>query len=758
MVETRYVPSRTAEKVLRSRYLMKDEAGKVVETPEEMFRRVARHVARAEAAFDRGEVPFVMTPDGPVSLEGDAGTRVFSAEQRHADEFFEAMRSLEFLPNSPTLMNAGTGIGQLAACFVLPLEDSLDGIFETARHAALVFKSGGGVGISFSRLRPRGDAVRSTGGVASGPVSFMRIFDTGADVVKQGGRRRGAMMGALRVDHPDILEFVRCKGEPGRLASFNVSVAVTDAFMAALADDGEYELVNPKTGKLAGRMRASEVLDEIVRCAHATGEPGVLFIDRMNVSNPTPTLGAYETTNPCGETQLLPYESCNLASINLARMVADGKPDSTHLHLTARLATRFLDDVVELNEYPLPEIAELSLANRKIGLGVMGFAEMLIQLGVPYDSDEALDIARRVTFHIERASLVEAKALAMERGPFPSFGRSTLAKGPPIRNATRLAIAPTGTLSIIAGVTGGIEPVFAVGLRRGNILDGSEFFELHPLFEEIARREGFYSDDLVRKIAGAPSIQHLDGIPEHVRRLFRTAHDVAPEWHVRMQAAFQERVDNSVSKTVNLPAEATPDDVKRVFLLAYELGCKGITVYRDGSRNGQPLSSGEAEERAEKHRPRKPRPRPEVLPGRTRKLKTGCGNIFVTITTDDDGRPLELFVKHGKAGVCSQAQCEAIGRLASLALRSDVDPRQIEKQLAGITCHAPFGFGPDKVLSCADAIARAVRLELADEGRDAWAEVSHPVLRTGACPECGAALTHEGHCASCRRCGYTQCG
>jgi len=735
---TRYTPSKTAVQVLRARYLLKDAAGEVIETPEGMFRRAARHVAAAERAFD---------PNADVgALE---------------NEFFEAMSGLEFLPNSPTLMNAGTGMGQLAACFVLPLGDSLEEIFGTAKRAALVFKSGGGVGISFSRLRPRGDAVRSTGGVASGPVSFMHIFDAGAEVVKQGGRRRGAMMGALRVDHPDILEFIACKQEPGKLASFNTSVAVTDAFMAALADDGEYEFVNPRTGKPVGRKRAAKVFDRIVRCAHATGEPGLLFIDRMNAANPTPGLGEFETTNPCGETQLLPYESCNLASINLARMVAmpggrqvGGEVDERRLSRATRTATRFLDNVVEVNLYPLPEIADLSRANRKIGLGVMGFAEMLIRLGIPYDSEEALGVADRVMRCIDEASLEESRRLAESRGAFPNFERSAFAGGPPLRNATRLAVAPTGTISIIAGVTGGIEPVFSVGLHRRHILDGSEFFELHPLFEDIARREGFAFDDLVRRVAGAPSIQHLDEMPEHVRRLFRTAHDIAPEWHVRMQAAFQAHVDNSVSKTVNLSAGATEDDVRRIFLLAYDLGCKGITVYRDGSRDGQPLSSG----KAEKARPRKPRPRPDVLPGRTRKLKTGCGNIFVTITTGEDGQPLELFAKHGKAGVCSQAQCEAIGRLASLALRSDVDPREIEKQLAGITCHAPFGFGPDKILSCADATARAVRLELAHDGQAAQEEPTHEdQLRTGACPECGAALAREGHCASCRSCGFTQC-
>jgi len=733
---TTYTPSKTAEQVLRSRYLLKDGSGGVVETPEEMFRRVARHVAAAERIFD---------PNADVA----------AAE----DEFFEAMRGLEFLPNSPTLMNASTDVGQLAACFVLPLDDSLEGIFEAAKRAALVFKSGGGVGISFSRLRPRGDAVRSTGGVASGPVSFMRIFDTGADVVKQGGRRRGAMMGALRVDHPDIQEFIACKREPGKLTSFNTSVAVTDAFMTALKEDGEYTLVNPRTGRPAGTRKASDVFDEIVRCAHATGEPGLLFIDRMNAANPTPGLGEFETTNPCGETQLLPYESCNLASINLARMVSGGRVDRERLERTARLATRFLDNVVEVNRHPLPEVAELSRANRKIGLGVMGFAEMLIRLGVPYDSEPALEVADRVMRVIDEASLEESRRLAEARGGFPNFEDSTLAGGPPVRNATRLAVAPTGTLSIIAGVTGGIEPVFSIGLHRRNILDGSEFFELHPLFEEAARREGFLEHRAVKNSSPLASVQSIEAIPPAVRRLFRTAHDIAPEWHVRMQAAFQAHVDNSVSKTVNLPAGATEDDVRRVFLLAHDLGCKGITVYRDGSRAGQPLSSGKGGEKAEKTRPRKPHPRPDVLPGRTRKLKTGCGNIFVTITTGEDGRPLELFAKHGKAGVCSQAQCEAIGRLASLALRSDVDPGQIEKQLAGITCHAPFGFGPDKILSCADAIARALRLELSHEGQATQEEPTHKhQLRTGACPECGAALAREGHCATCHSCGFTRCG
>jgi ribonucleoside-diphosphate reductase alpha chain len=670
------------------------------------------------------------------------------------EKFFQAMYALEFLPNSPTLMNAGTAIGQLAACFVDGIEDSMEGIFRTAGRGAKIFKWGGGLGLSFSRLRPKGDVVLSTQGVASGPVSFMHVFNSSAAVVKQGGRRRAAMMGALSVHHPDILDFIRCKQEPG-LECFNLSVAVSDEFMAALRDDRYYELVNPRTGKTVNRIKAAEVFDEIVRCAWATGEPGVLFIDRINAANPTPALGLIAVTNPCGETGLLAGESCILGSINLANMVSDGRIDWMKLERVARTAVRFLDDVVEVNRYPFADIEEISKGNRKIGLGVMGLADELVRLGIRYDSPEALETTDREMAFIDRISLEESCRLAEERGVFPNFERSVhAARGPRVRHAARLAVAPTGSISIIAGVSASIEPIFSVGLHR-NILGSAEFFELHPIFEEIARREGFYSKELVEKVAASTSIQHIDEIPEHVRRLFRTAHDIAPEWHVRMQAAFQAHVDNSVSKTINMPRAATVDDVKNVFMLAYELGCKGTTVYRNDCRPRQPMSAGVSE----KAKPRKPRSRGEVLPGRTYKLRTGCGNLFSTITTDEDGHPMEIFAKHGKAGVCSQAQCEAIGRLASLSLRSGVDPHEIQKQLAGITCHRPYGFGPDKVLSCADAIARALRRELERESKsDCDDKDDRDATKMGACPACGAALTREESCVRCDRCGFKECG
>lgn len=718
--------TRTGHEVLRARYLRRDAAGQVTETPDAMFRRVAKHLAAAEQRFGQA----------PAAFEEDA---------------YRAMSGLDLLPSSPILMNAGTGIGALAACYVLPLGDSMAEILDTAKQTGLVFKDGGGVGIAFSRLRPKGDSVSAAKGVASGPVSFMRIFDAVGKTVKQGGRRRGALMGALRVDHPDILEFISCKEKPGTLEAFNISVVLSPAFMAALAGGGKYVLVNPRTGKPAGELAAADVFDRICRCAWATGEPGILIEEHMNAANPTPELGSFETTNPCGETELLPYESCILASVNLARMVRDGQVDWEKLARTARLGVHLLDNAVEEGKPPLPVMEEAALGNRKIGLGVMGFAEMLVKLGIPYDDQGALDTASAVMRRIRQEADDESCRLAETHGVFPNFGRSVYAKsGPRFRNATRTAIAPTGSISMIAGVTGGVEPIFSVGLRRKNILDGAEFFDLHPLFEEAARREGFYSEELVRRVSSAPSIADVPGVSEHVRRLFRTAHDVAPEWHVRMQAAFQEHTDNSVSKTVNLPRNATPDDAKRVFLLAHELGCKGVTVYRDGSRDGQPMSAGTSAPAV-----RKPAARPPCLAGNTHKLKTGCGNIFITVTRDGSGRLQEVYVLHGKAGVCSHTENEALGRLASLALRSGVDSKEIERQLAGITCNLPAGIGPHKVLSCPDAVAKVLRLE-----READVLGSPDETHVGAatCPECGAALYKQGHCDSCRCCGFSRCG
>lgn len=558
--------SLNAVRVLEKRYLLKDEKGRVIETPSEMFQRVARSIALADKKYG-----------------GDV--------DETARRFYRAMANLEFLPNSPTLMNAGTDIGQLSACFVIPVEDSIEGIFDALKYMALIHKSGGGTGFSFSRLRPKGDVVKSTGGVASGPVSFMRIFDVATEVIKQGGRRRGANMGILRVDHPDIMEFVTAKSEEGVLSNFNISVGVTDEFMEKVERDEEYDLINPRNGEVVRTVRARDVFELIVANAWRTGDPGLVFLDEINRKNPTPSLGVIEATNPCGEVPLLPYESCNLGSVNLSRMVSKGDVDWERLSETVRLGVHFLDNVIDVNNYPLPQIEAMTKANRKIGLGVMGFAEMLIQLEIPYDSKEALEMARKVMRFISEEARRKSVELGEERGSFPNFEKSVWAKSySSMRNATVTSIAPTGTISIIAGTSSGIEPLFAVAFVRNVI--GTRLVEVNHLFEKMARERGFYSRELMLKIAKAGTLQNVDGVPDDVKRLFVTALDVAPEWHVRMQAAFQEYVDNAVSKTVNLPHDATLEDVRKVFMLAYKLKCKGITVYRYGSKREQVLYLG----------------------------------------------------------------------------------------------------------------------------------------------------------------------
>ncbi|MEM1884575.1 MAG: vitamin B12-dependent ribonucleotide reductase [Candidatus Jordarchaeales archaeon] len=560
--------SLNAVRVLEKRYLLKDEKGRVIETPSEMFQRVARSVAVADKKYG-----------------GDV--------DETARRFYRAMVNLEFLPNSPTLMNAGTDIGQLSACFVIPVEDSIEGIFDALKYMALIHKSGGGTGFSFSRLRPKGDVVKSTGGVASGPVSFMRIFDVATEVIKQGGRRRGANMGILRVDHPDIMEFVTAKSEEGVLSNFNISVGVTDEFMEKVERDEEYDLINPRNGEVVRTVRARDVFELIVANAWKTGDPGLIFLDEINRKNPTPSLGVIEATNPCGEVPLLPYESCNLGSVNLSRMVSKGDVDWERLSETVRLGVHFLDNVIDVNNYPLPQIETMTKANRKIGLGVMGFAEMLIQLEIPYDSKEALEMARKVMRFISEEARRKSVELGEERGSFPNFEKSVWAKSySSMRNATVTSIAPTGTISIIAGTSSGIELLFAVAFVRNVI--GTRLIEVNHLFEKIARERGFYSRELMLRIAKAGTLQNVDGVPDDVKRLFVTALDVTPEWHVRMQAAFQEYVDNAVSKTVNLPHEATLEDVRKIFILAYKLKCKGITVYRYGSKREQVLYLGVA--------------------------------------------------------------------------------------------------------------------------------------------------------------------
>jgi ribonucleoside-diphosphate reductase alpha chain len=567
-----------ALKVLRTRYLLKNEKGEVVESPEEMFRRVARAIASSESLY--GEDP----------LEWE-------------ERFYKVMTDLLFLPNTPTLINAGKEIGQLAACFVLPVDDSMKSIFDSLKNAALILQSGGGTGFSFSRLRPRSDIVKSTGGIASGPVSFMRIYNTATEVIKQGGARRGANMGILRVDHPDILEFIRIKRQEEELSNFNISVAITDRFMQALRDDTEYELINPRSRRVTGRLRAREVFDEIVESAWETGDPGLVFIDRINRDNPTPHIGEIESTNPCGEQPLLPYEACVLGSINLSRVLKEGSHalhryeiDWELLSSLVRLAVRFLDDAIDANKYPVPEIERMHKGNRKIGLGVMGWADLLIRLGIRYNSKRAFRLAREVMGFIRNRAREASSELARKRGSFPNFEGSVYdtpeyrSRGG-LRNATTTTIAPTGTLSIIAGCSSGIEPLFAIAYKR-LVLD-TELYEIHPYFLEIARKRGFYSPELIQRINRKGNLRGIKEVPGDVKRVFVTALEIPPEDHIEMQAAFQEFTDNAVSKTINLKNRATREDVARAFLLAYEKGCKGITVFRYGSKRGTLIKAEE---------------------------------------------------------------------------------------------------------------------------------------------------------------------
>ena len=735
--------SANAITVLKRRYLKKDENGKVQENPQEMLWRVARTIA----AGDRNYNPKAKT-------------------DKLALSFYELMANLDFMPNSPTLMNASRELGQLSACFVLPIEDSMPSIFEAVKQTALIHQSGGGTGFSFSRIRPRNDVVHSTKGISSGPLSFMSVFDCATETIKQGGTRRGANMAILRVDHPDIMDFIKIKADLSVLNNFNLSVAITDDFMRALTENSDYPLLNPRNKEVVKQQNAAKLFRQIVKQAWLSGEPGIVFIDRINAENPTPAAGEIESTNPCGEQPLLPYESCNLGSINLANMVRDKAVDFAKLGRTVDLAVHFLDNVVDINKYPLPEIERMTKQNRKIGLGVMGFADLLIQLEIPYSSPEAVTLAEEVMGFIDDRALAASIALGKERGPFPNFPESIYGlRDPrtPVRNATRTTIAPTGTISILAGCSSGVEPLFAVAFLR-RVMDNDELFEVNPLFEKIAREEEFYSHDLVKAIAHHGTVADLEEIPAKYRRVFETAHDITPRNHLEIQAAFQRHTNNAVSKTINFPHSATEEEVRDAYLLAYELGCKGVTIYRDGCRDNQVLNIGKTDQKATPATlpplPQKPvkRDRPPMLTGCTYQMSTGCGPMYVTINQDEGKHLFELFNTVGKAGGCAASQCEAIGRLVSLAWRSGMAPEPIVKQLIGISCHKPAGFGERKVTSCADAIAQAIRQHIEKTNGCKDASLADCNAMFGACPECGGVIEHESGCCVCHACGYSECG
>jgi ribonucleoside-diphosphate reductase alpha chain len=732
--------NQNARTVIDKRYLIKEASGKPTEQPEDMFWRVATTVAEADRRYGGSE----------------------ASVSQLARDFYSLMTERRFEPNSPTLMNAGRPLGQLSACFVLPVEDALsngqNGIYDTLRAMALIHQSGGGTGFGFSRLRGKGSMVRSTTGVASGPVSFMKLYDASTDAVKQGGTRRGANMGILRVDHPDIMDFITCKEDLSQVTNFNISVAVTTKFMEAVEAGTSYDLIDPSTGKADGQLDAGTVWNKMIEDAWRTGEPGCFFIDEANRYNPVPHVGSYEATNPCGEQPLLPYDVCNLGSINIGYYVKDGVMNWTALAGDIHLSVRFLDNIIDVNKYPLPEIDALSKRIRRIGFGVMGFADALVKLGISYNTDEGIDFGRKLQEFVNLESKRESERLADERGPFPEWARSiwgpdeTCARGAGgerirpmqmLRNCNVNTVAPTGTISIIAGCSSGIEPLFAVAFMRNQA--GVMMPDVNEDFLSIARREGWYSEELIERIAKQGHI-HFDEVPEKWQRVFVTAHDITPEWHVRMQAAFQEHCDSAISKTTNFPHTATPDDVRAIYELAYELKCKGVTVYRDGSRDNQVLSTGATDKakaersgvdvrgevgdlkgtiaeldadierlkkqlfevEAENLQRRQKRARPDTLRGTSIRKETPLGTMFVHITEDDRGQPFEVFINLGKAGGPAMADVEAIGRLISLGLRSGISVQAIHRQLRGISSDRAVGLGPNKVLSVPDAIGIAL--------------------------------------------------
>ena len=744
--------SENALKILERRYFKKNEAGETEEDWLALVDRVATDIAG-----------------------GDANKTML---------YSDLLDSGYFLPNSPTLMNAGNDLQQLSACFVLPIDDSMDSIFETVKNAALIHKSGGGTGFSFSRLREANARVRSTNGVSSGPLSFMKVFNAATDAVKQGGTRRGANMAILNVDHPQILDFITCKEDTSELTNFNISVGITEAFMQAVYSDEEYDLVSPRNQATIDRKKARDVFSLIVEMAHKNGEPGIVFLDRINAANPTPQIGSIESTNPCGEQPLLPNEACNLGSINLAVLITDGRVDWEKLRQIIRLSVDFLDDVIDRSKFPLPQIDEMVKANRKIGLGVMGWADLLYQLEIPYTSDEAVALAEELMEFIDFESKQRSMELAAQKGSFPNFQGSVYDTGEMhrdkkakdwaslhaqiringLRNATLTTIAPTGTISMILDTSSGIEPQFSLVYVK-NVMDGEKLLYVNKWFQAALEKEGLLNQELLEKVSQSGTIAEMEEIPERLRMIFQTAHDISPEWHIRMQAAFQKYTDNAVSKTINFPHDASVEDIRIAYEMAYQLGCKGITVYRDGSRENQVLQSGSKAPAGEGKVA--PRTRPEVTQGITKRLETGCGHMYVTMNSDEHG-PCEVFVQMGKVGGCASAQLEAIARLSSLALRSDVKLESIIRQLKGIRCQSPMWHKGKMITSCGDAVGQALEsfLKYASQGDLRALQINAGdeeilVSRTGSgsalCPDCGSTIEHLEGCLKCPSCGWSKC-
>ncbi len=748
--------SENAKIVLEKRYFRKDDNGEFLEDWESLIDRVARNIS--------------------------------GGNDELYDKFLHLLDSGYFLPNSPTLMNAGADLQQLSACFVLPIDDSMESIFETLKNAALIHKSGGGTGFSFSKLREANARVRSTSGVSSGPISFMKVYNSATDAVKQGGTRRGANMAILNIDHPQILDFITCKQDPTELTNFNISVGITEDYMQAVQDNTEYALISPHTGEVAGKLNARMVFDLIVEMAHRNGEPGIIFLDRMNSANPTPLLGEIESTNPCGEQPLLPNEACNLGSINLAALIKEEAIDWDKLTTVVRDSVEFLDCVIDQSQYPIPAIEEMSHANRKIGLGIMGWADLLFQLKIPYMSQEAVELAETVMETIDFEAKKKSMEMAQEKGSFPNFENSIYATGElkregnkwaklisdikknGMRNATHTTIAPTGTISMIADTSSGIEPQFSLVYVK-NVMDGEQLLYVNKWFEAALEEWGLLSQTILEEVSQTGSISHVTEMPQELKDTFQTAHDISPTWHIKMQAAFQKFTDNAVSKTINFPNYATIEDINEAYLLAYNLGCKGVTVYRDGSRDNQVLSLGTTTDASTADTKKKvaPRERPEITQGTTQRLETGCGHMYVTINTDSHGA-CEVFVQMGKVGGCASAQLEAIARLSSLALRANVKVESLIRQLKGIRCQSPMWHKGKMITSCGDAVGQALEnfllfhknsdvKSINIEGLEGKQQIEFSDTKKNVlnCPDCGNVVEHIEGCLKCVSCGWSKC-